>query len=364
MKVEHGGNAAVLAEQMGIPVATCLDFSANINPLGLSPRLRETLVTAIDQLVFYPDSQYSHAKATLAQHHHYDPQHILLANGAVDIFYELARQFRPQTLVTLSPTFMEYEKAFLQVGSKIEYCVLEAPDYNWDMETLLPTISSLSKGDMVLLCNPNNPTGTVQQVDCLKDIAGYLLKKEVLFVLDEAFIDFLEDEKNYSFLSHLRDFPNVIVVRSLTKFYAIPGLRLGYAVSSHPTCFEQIEENRAPWTVNTLAEKAIPTILEDTSYQQETRQWLKNEREFLFLALTSFSQLRVVKPSVNYIFFEYTGSLDLRKELWKEKIFIRSCSNYHHLSDRHYRIAVRSRQENEALIEAFHRVLENEATHE
>ncbi|WP_303974534.1 threonine-phosphate decarboxylase CobD [Streptococcus merionis] len=364
MRVEHGGDGAILAEKLGIPAEDYLDFSANINPLGLSPRLRETLVAAVDQLVAYPDSHYRHAKAAIAAHHQYEPQHILLANGAVDIFYELARYFRPQTVVTLSPTFMEYEKAFLQVGSKIAYCVLAAPDYTWDVETLLPTIASLSKGDVVLLCNPNNPTGTLQKADSLREIARYLLEKEALLVLDEAFIDFLENESSYSLISYLQEFPNVIVVRSLTKFYAIPGLRLGYAVSTHPMCFAQIEEQRAPWTVNALADRAVPTILADTAYQQETRQWLAVEKAFLFSALTSFPQLQVVKPSVNYIFFEYTGELGLRRELWKEQIFIRSCSNYHHLSDRHYRVAIRSRQENEALIAALGQVLAKEVAHE
>lgn len=364
MKVEHGGNLAALAAQLGYEAEDCLDFSANINPFGLSPALREGLVKAIDSLVHYPDIDYSRSRKFLAAAHGLDSSQVLLANGAVEIFYELARFFRPQRLLTLSPTFMEYEKAFGQVGSQLVTHRLEAPDYQWAFDSLLPSLESLSQGDAVLICNPNNPTGTLVKNDSLQQLAAYLLEKEVLLILDEAFMDFVDQAASYSFLPYLQAYPNTVIVRSLTKFYAIPGLRLGYALSCHASCFETIEQTRAPWTVNSLADQVLPILFQDRAYQEQTRRWLKEEQAFLYKELSGLPDLLVLKPSVNYIFFEYLGSLDLRQALWQRKIFIRSCQNYHDLGPQHYRIAIRSRAENEQLLQALREVLAKGGCHE
>ncbi|KXT83799.1 L-threonine 3-O-phosphate decarboxylase [Streptococcus sp. DD11] len=362
MIVEHGGNAAALAEAFGYSLDDCLDFSANINPLGLSPRLRDCLLDALDDaLVHYPDSVYRHSREALGDHHGLDSSQVLLGNGAVELFYDLARFFHPQTLLTLSPTFMEYEKAFAQVQTETKRVVLEAPDYSWSFEQLLPALETLAAGDAVLICNPNNPTGSLSRRSELEKLASFLQEREMVLIVDEAFMDFLEDERDFSFTYSLKDFPNAVVVRSLTKFYAIPGLRLGYALSCHPACFEAVEGSRAPWSVNALADKAVPALLGDRDYQEATRQWLRAEQAFLYQGLSAVAQLRPVRPSVNYIFFEYLGPLDLRQELRKRKIFIRSCQNYPNLTDRHYRVAIRSRQENEQLLAALTAVLMKEA---
>ncbi|GGE33435.1 threonine-phosphate decarboxylase CobD [Streptococcus himalayensis] len=360
MRVEHGGNAATLAEKMGYQLEDCIDFSANINPFGLSDSLKEALIGAMEQLVHYPDIDYRKARSALAHHHNCDLEQIALSNGAVELFYELARYFQPKQVLTLSPTFMEYEKAFVQVGATRTECVLSAPDYSWELEELLEAASDLQAGDVVLICNPNNPTGSLKDSQSLRQLAKCLAEREIILILDEAFMDFLEEEGRYSFIPYLKDFPNVLVVRSLTKFYAIPGLRLGYALSYHP-CLATIQENRAPWTVNTLADTAVPVILADKAYQEKTRHWLKEEKDFLFESLSRFPCLKVTYPTVNYLFFEYQGELDLREELRNHRIFIRSCSNYHHLSNGHYRIAIRSREENERFLTALEAVLENES---
>ncbi len=364
MKVEHGGNAAALAEEFGFSLEDCLDFSANINPLGISQRLRACLTESIDWLVHYPDIGYSHSRDLLAHHHALERDNVLLANGAVEVFYELARFLRPKTVLTLSPTFMEYEKAFSQVQAKVERFSLPSPSYEWNLADMLPALDSLTAGDAVLICNPNNPTGTLIRRIELEKLAEDLQERRIFLILDEAFMDFLDDEGDYSFVSCLAAYPNAVVVRSLTKFYAIPGLRLGYALSCHPTCFDEIEGSRAPWSVNAMADHALPVLLKDQAYQEATKQWLRVERDFLFQGLTAFSQIRLVKPSVNYIFFEYLGRLDLRQELRQRKIFIRSCQNYHDLTERHYRIAIRSHQENEQLLACLTEVLAKEAAYD
>lgn len=357
MKVAHGGNKEALALEMGFSPDECLDFSANINPLGLSQKMLERLEASFRKLVHYPDVDYKKSKAALADFHACSSQQILLSNGAVDLFYELARTVRPANLLILSPTFMEYEKAFGQVGSEIHYHVLTGPQYEWDFQSILPDLQVLSAGDLVLVCNPNNPTGSLVSNQVLIELAGFLKEREISLVIDEAFMDFVEDSDAYTMIPYLDECQNVIVVRSLTKFYAIPGLRLGYAVSSDSDLLATIEEYRPPWTINTLADELLPVLLQDKDYQLATQEWLKREQEFLYQTLAQFRQLKVVRPSVNYIFFEYEGEADLRQLLWREKIFIRSCQDYHHLNRQHYRVAVRSREENQQLIRCLTAVL-------
>lgn len=359
MNVEHGGNMLFLASDWGHDPATCLDFSANINPLGLSSIVQSALVEAFSKLVHYPDVTYQRSKNALVDFHHCDSQQIILSNGAVELFYELARCLKPRNLLLLSPTFMEYEKAFKQEGTRICYHVLSEPDYSWEFQSLLPDLEGLDENDVVLLCNPNNPTGSLVTGDVMFRVAEYLRNRGIVLIVDEAFIDFLGNDDKYSLLPKLDLLPNVIIVRSLTKFYAIPGLRLGYAISKDESLIAKLEEKRPPWTVNALADEVLPVILQDKSYQQRTLDWLISERAFLYEALCRFEALKVTVPSVNYIFFEYKGNEDLRQLLRQKRVFIRSCQDYHHLTVKHYRVAIRTRDENLALLSALEDVLES-----
>lgn len=364
MKIEHGGNAGALAKRFGYLPEDCIDFSANINPLGISQKLQDCLLESIPSLAYYPDADYIRSRTYIARYHGQPADCVLIANGAVDIFYELARYFQPARLLLLSPTFMEYEKAFSQVGSEMLYHVLSGPDYQWNFTDILSSLLLLSEGDAVLICNPNNPTGSLVSAAELRKIAEFLAKRKVILIIDEAFVDFLENEQEYSFISSLQMSPNSIVVRSLTKFHAVPGLRLGYAVTHHPACLPAIETNRPPWTVTAFADKAVPVILADKDYQEQTRQWLLEEKEFLFRGLSEFPELLVTEPAVNYIFFECRLAIDLRKALWRRKIFIRSCRNYHQLTERHYRVAVKGRDDNAKLLEALKDIFWKEAGNE
>lgn len=358
MPVEHGGNVLALANQLGYKRQDCLDFSANINPLGVSERVKAGLLADWDLLTHYPDLHYQTSRERLAEHHGLDAEAVLLANGAVELFYDLARALKPSKVLLLQPTFLEYEVAFAQVGTAISYLTLTEPDYSWDVERLLSQIEEFGAGDMVLLCNPNNPTGSLVTNTLLRDLATVLLSRQITLVLDEAFADFLEDEEQHSFVSDLKAFANVLIVRSLTKFYAIPGLRLGYALTYNRSYLEAIEQIRPPWTVNALAEVALSLLLDDKPYQQKTKAWVTTEKAFLYQGLSAFKQLVPLKPTVNYIFFKYLGDLDLREVLRQRKIFIRSCANYPSLTDKHYRVAVRSRSENECLLATLADVLE------
>ncbi|CQR25643.1 L-threonine-O-3-phosphate decarboxylase [Streptococcus varani] len=357
MAVEHGGNMLSLAREFGFRTEDCLDFSANINPLGLSERARECILQNLDAILHYPDVNYRTARSYLAAYHGVNEEQILLSNGAVELFYDLARQIKPPKVLLLSPTFMEYERAFSLEGTTFFYHVLKGPEFRWSLESIKSDLALLSAGDMVLICNPNNPTGSLVTGLELKKLAQLLQQRNIGLIVDEAFVDFTKNEATYTLISYLKDLPNAIVVRSLTKFYALPGLRLGYLVTKNEQLIRGIEGFKPPWTVNALSDALVPVILEDKAYKDATFSWLKAEQKFLYSGLKELSELDVTVPSANYIFFEYKGEIDLRAALRQKKIFIRSCSNYHHLTDKYYRIAIRNRTENQRLLKVLKELL-------
>lgn len=359
--VEHGGNIKRLAKAAGYSVVDCLDFSANINPLGLPAKLWSSLLSSLDQVVAYPDVTYAESHQILADYHACQPHQVLLANGAVELFYDLARFFQAKQVLTLSPTFMEYEKAFTQEGAVVYHHPLLAPTYTWCLADLLPSLAPLTAGDVVVICNPNNPTGSLVDNQVLRQLADLLAERDIYLIVDEAFTDFLPDEENYSMIPYLKAYPNLVVVRSLTKFYALAGLRLGYALSAHPTCLCSLAERRPPWSVNCFAEAALPVILEDQAYQEKTRQWLAIEQDFFYQELLKLPDLLPLKPTANYIFLTYQGPLDLQQALWSRGILIRSCANYHQLGQAHYRLAIRKREDNQRLLQALKEILSKEA---
>lgn len=357
MTIEHGGNIYALATELGVNPEECLDFSANINPLGISDKVRQTIIETIPHLVHYPDVYYQSSRNFLANHYDCLSENIILGNGAVEIFYQLARAIKPKKALVLDPTFMEYEKAFRQEQTEILYHQLPKSDYSWSFQSLQTDLDKLKSGDVLVLCNPNNPTGIFVSRRQLLLVATYLEEKGVFLIVDEAFIEFLGDDYNCSMVMAIKEFEHLIVVRSLTKFYAIPGLRLGYAISTNKNLFPMVNQIKVPWTVNSLANALVPKLFEDQDYKRQTLEMIAKERKFLVTALSSFKELTIFETQTNYIFFHYHGGKPLKELLMKEKIFIRSCHNYRNVTPNHYRIAIRSRDENQILLEKLGSIL-------
>lgn len=357
--VEHGGNLAHLAALAGYEPTDCIDFSANINPLGLSRAVRNHLIRELDHLTVYPDVKQRQARDYLATYHGLEPENFLLCNGAVEAFYDFARWLQPKRAWILEPTFLEYRKAFASTGAQIQSIPLKEPAFTWTFESLRLDLAAVQEGDVVVLCNPNNPTGTQSSRSELEELVMWLGRRGAWCLLDEAFIDFIEEE-DASLLPLLQKLEKLVIVRSLTKFFALPGLRLGYMTTGHATCLEEIRQQRPPWTVNHLAASALPVLLADTDYQRRTYEWLAKEQAYLYQGLKAFPSLSVHRPTANFIFFRYKGQRDLRQRLWEQKLLIRSCWNYPGLGENYYRVGIRSHLENRRLLEVLGEVLENE----
>ena len=349
----HGGNIYDAAPGGG----AWLDFSANINPMGLSQKVRQAIENGVENLVHYPDPEARALKQAIADHYGVPRENIVLGNGGAELFYVFFHAARPKRALLPVPSFSEYERAALSAGAEVVYLPLhEDNSFVFDEREILPQMRA---GDCLILGNPNNPTGQLVKADALKRMVDEACRKRVRVLLDESFIDFRLDACDYTVHSFVGTYDNLIVVQSLTKFFAIPGLRLGFAVAA-PKLVETLEAAKDPWNTNLLAQAAGVAALSDGEYQRRTLEWLEPEREFLFRSLSDFGGIKAYQPTVNFILLRLSpdwGSSSVFCERMKEKrILIRNCSNYPGLDDTYVRVAVKTRKENEILLEAFRQI--------
>ena len=357
MKVaKHGGNIYEVALERNIIMEEILDFSANINPLGIPNSLKEALINNIHMIERYPDPEYKALIKTIADYHGIDPRWISVGNGATELIFALAACLNSKNSLILAPTFSEYERALLKSGSEVQYYYLkEENDFQID-EGFKKLLNS--EIDLVVLCNPNNPTGQFLKRSQVMEILQHCREYGIRLVIDEAFIDFVEGGEEETMISCMHEYNHLYVIRALTKFFAIPGLRLGYAVTANENMLGRIHDNREPWTINSFAALAGEIVLKDKEYIQDTKNWLSREKDKLFKELDAIKGIKAYKPEANYIFFSYNkGERCLKEALLEKKILIRSCANYKNLTDRFYRIAIKDQDSNERLIQSLKEVI-------
>jgi L-threonine-O-3-phosphate decarboxylase len=345
LRPKHGGNLDWAAAIAGCPVSSILDFSASINPLGPPASALAAIKSHLTSLTRYPDPQYRELRSALAQWHNIAPDWILPGNGAAELLTWAGRELaKLDSVYVLYPAFNDYERALNSFGAKICKHFL-------DLTTLTP-VNPEKQG--LLLNNPHNPTGKLWTVAAIRPY----LSQFGLVVVDEAFMDFLLPEKQESLISLLPEFPNLVILRSLTKFYSLPGLRLGY-VLAHPDRLLQWQAWRDPWSVNNLAVVAAIAGIQDKEFQQQTWDWLTGARQDLWQGLANFSQLQPQTSAANFLLVQCQSScLPLQEALLKShQIFIRDCLSFPELGSNYFRVAVRLPRENQRLLGALSEIL-------
>ena len=353
---DHGGNVFEVARQLGISPAEIDDFSASINPLGMSALVRKAIIASLDSLVHYPDSSHTELKSALAGHHGLLPTQIAIANGSTELIYHLPSLLRGRRALVVAPSFSEYIRALEQQQWQVDHFILDHEnDFALDLEALK---RALTAGyDALYLCNPANPGGTLYPVQVIEQVYRLCSAAGTFLVLDEAFMDFCEEHSAKHFMVTS---DNGILLRSMTKFFSIPGLRLGYALAGKSMA-ERLHAMGGPWSVNTLALAAGMAALHDSEHNRRTIEYIRQERLNLVEQLSQFSQLKLFPSSVNYLLLQISeGGLtapELRERLIRQRVLIRDCASFTGLSPRFFRIAVRTTAENERLVNCLNNIL-------
>lgn len=347
----HGGNLRWAADLAGASPTDLLDFSASLNPLGPPSWLPDWLQQHYQNLIAYPDPQYRQLRQAIAAQHHCDPDWIFPGNGAAELLTWAARDFMDcSEVLLLGPAFQDYERALTSAGIHWRRLLLPL-DRVADLDDLRLLLEPHLSPDVGLLINnPHNPTGWLWP---LRELWP-LLQRCRLVVADEAFLDFLPDGDDWSLQPLLTETDSLVIVRSLTKFYSLAGLRLGYAIA-HPDRLSRWQQWRDPWSVNGLAAALGPELLADRDFQTATWAWLPPARTALTAGLAAIPGLTVLPSQANFLLVHCDRSvLPLQERLLKEyQILIRDCLSFVELGDRWFRVAVRSDRDNQRLVQAI-----------
>jgi threonine-phosphate decarboxylase len=330
----------MFARERNIDYREVLDFSANINPLGPSGEALAAIQGGLDLVRVYPDETPVRLNQCLSDRLRVPLDKILVGNGATELLYFWLRLLRPRTATLVVPTFGEYQRALRSVDAAVQTVRLEPADH-----FRLPFFPVDT--DVVIVTNPNNPTGSYAPPEQMLDWFSRI-NPSIQILIDEAFVEFTAQP---SLVRDIERFPNLWVLRSLTKFYALPGLRLGYLVGSR---IPNMLSKREPWQVNTLAELAGIASLKDRSYEEATMQLVQHERLWLWKQLQTVSGARFFPTAANFFLARcvQADSLDkLIAALADAKILIRDCRGIEGLDGPYFRFAIRTREENLRLLD-------------
>ncbi|WP_173917240.1 threonine-phosphate decarboxylase CobD [Halobacillus sp. Marseille-Q1614] len=344
----HGGQPRRIIASFNIEEkGRVYDFSANINPLGPPAWLSARLPQLMEEVEHYPDPSYLEANSSLARQEGVDKEQVLLTNGGAEAIFLTAQLFQGRTALIIDPTFSEYERACQAFDVTVTRLTLDDRFYFPvdEMVQVLPEV------DVVFLCRPNNPTGSVLPINDVEYLLKLGLKTGTTIVVDEAFVHFLMDEEA-SVQWLLAAYSNLIILRSLTKIFALPGLRAGYVMASE-NCIKKLQSKQPTWSVNGITAALLPALLTDEEYMKETKKWLDGELGKLAEKLTSLDFTHTISSINFYLLRDEARPQDmdeLFRFLVEHHIIPRHTDNFLGLNGQYLRLAVRSSEENDHLL--------------
>lgn len=352
MHLIHGGDVYSARQKMK---QEPLDFSANINPMGMPPGAVRAAADALQQCTQYPDPLCRELRAALAAYEGIPAEQIVCGNGAADLIFRIVAATHPQRALLLEPTFAEYEQALRSMDCSIAYFPLQESEGFVLPEAFLQQLTP--EINLLFLCNPNNPTGRTVSPALLQEIWKRCEEAGILLVVDECFNEFLEHPEQNTLKGVLKTGANAVILKAFTKSFAMPGLRLGYGLCGNRDLAERIFSCGQPWGVSIPAQAAGVAALQEQGYLERMRRLIQTERRWLSENLARLG-LCVFPSEANYILFRTETEIPLRERMEQRGVLIRACGNYRGLDDRYYRIAVRGHDENERLIAALKCALE------
>ena len=345
----HGGDIYSLPGPEKI-----LDFSVNVNPMGIHPDIKQAVIDCIGDCVRYPDPLCRELVSGIASWEAVPEKNILCGNGADDIIFRLVQYIKPRRALIQAPAFSEYERALRTVGCQIEYARLSEEHDFVTSEDILESIHP--ELDLMFVCNPNNPTGLPVCPDLMKRILDRCVQCDVLLFADECFIEFMDEPDKHTLKPYLKDNKNLFLLKSFTKLFAIPGLRLGYGIATEEL-INGVRQSGQEWSVSIPAQSAglAALSLAEHGYLEKTGALIRDQREWLGRQLARFG-LFVYDSAANYIFVK-TREKNLKEYLITKNILIRCCGNYQGLSNEYYRFAVLDAASNQRLVQVLEEAL-------
>ena len=340
----HGGNIYTYKN--------CLDFSANCNPLGTPESVKQAVRDSLEYMKDYPQVGYAPLKKAIAEYEGVASESVICGNGAAELVFSLCQAVKPKKALIPVPTFAEYEQALTSCGCEVEHVLLREEEgfslqdsfINWLHRDL----------DMVFLCNPNNPTSSAIMQEDLRKLIAFCADKDIFVMIDETYVEFAPDVEEITAIPLTREFTNLMVLRGVSKFYAAPGMRLGYGITGNMEFLSKMREKQTPWSLNSLGAFAGELMLRDHDYIQETRDLILDERDRMEQELQNIPTFKVYPAYANFILLKISRdgltSADVFEACIKKGLMIRDCSSFQCLDGEFVRFCIMMPDDNTKLL--------------
>ncbi|MEA4816639.1 MAG: histidinol-phosphate transaminase [Lachnospiraceae bacterium] len=358
----HGGDLDAIERKYHIKKEEIMDFSGNINPLGFPKSVAEKLAENIALVSIYPDKDYCVLKKSIGEYTGADPKNIVVGNGSTELISGFIKAIAPKNAVILGPAYSEYENEVSISGGKYIYFPLEEKDgFIINPEKLKSTITNDT--DIFIACNPNNPTGTAIKTETMREILAHAKKTGTVVMIDETYIEFSENLDELTSIPLVNEFDNLFVIRGISKFFAAPGLRLGYGISSNRDLMSKLSMAKDPWSVNILASFAGEHLYKDKKFINETKALIFSERKKALAELLSWKNIRVYPSSSNFILIKLiTGkvkSCEVFEKLIVKKMLIRNAASFTFLDESFLRFCLLLPEQNAMLLSEMKKIIED-----
>lgn len=358
---QHGGNLDFISKAYKISKKDIIDFSGNINPLGVPESIKNAIIANIDIISKYPDIKYSKLKKSISDYIGVPKDNIITGNGSTELISLFIKIIKPKKGLIISPAYSEYEKEIkLSGGKSILFPLNEKEGFKLNLLELFDALNNDIK--LLVLCNPNNPTGSALNIHEIKKILEYCNSKNIFVMVDETYVEFTDINKEISSINLIEKYKNLFIIRGTSKFFASPGLRLGYAVCSNDEIIEKINKNKDPWSVNIFAETAGEIMFNDIEFINKTKILIKNERTKIMNELKAWKNIKLYETQANFILIKILNKAITAPQIFeyliKYNIVIRDASDFEFLGSSFLRFCILSPEDNELLISKLKLILE------
>lgn len=349
----HGSDLEKLEAAYALKKEDLTSFSANVNPFGLSKRLTEVLPNHIELIAHYPDRDYTSLKSTISSYVKVPMEYISVGNGSTELISLCIKTVAPKKTVIIGPTYSEYEREIsLMGGTCVYHPLLEKNLFHLDMPALLSQLTP--DVDFLVICNPNNPTSTYLTVEQIEEILKTCVKNDIFVMIDETYIEFVTTTPDASAAPLCIRYSNLFIIRGVSKFFAAPGLRLGYSICSNTALMNQMDQVKNPWSINALAAFAGELLLTDTKYIEESKELITKERRRIVKELSTWDKVKAFEPFANFVLVKLLSSTDSRtlfEACLKEMLVIRDASTFPFLEGQFFRFCFLLPEQNDHLLE-------------
>lgn len=352
----HGSDLEKIEQIYGIKKEDIISFSANVNPLGVSPKLRRTLAEHIDAITAYPDREYTSLRRCMAEYAGTEADNIIVGNGSTELISLFIQLEHPKKALIVGPTYSEYEREIsLGGGTTLYYPLREEDDFKLNVAEFTARLNESI--DLVVICNPNNPTSSCITNKDMRRILDVCKQHDIFVMVDETYVEFADSTEQITSVPLTNYYNNIIILRGTSKFFAAPGLRLGYAITGNRDLIKAINTRKNPWTINSLAVIAGEIMFRDTDYIHATRELITTERNRIYTLLSGLPDIKVYPPSGNFMLVRLLDdritSQDMFDTAIRKGMMIRDCSTFPFLDNKYIRFCFMNPADNDRLLQCL-----------